>query len=477
MKNPLKRALGLIGAGVVVLGVGAAMLPADAASQAPDVTAAAAVVKPTVDLDHVVLEPGGPGTTPFVGLRRPGAAVTVHDVTLKVGTAGVARFAAVEPFLGDDRCSTAGTTFTCALGSATISQGYAALIALTFRVGDAAVAGDVGTVMTAVSTREYGTVTRRSTVTVAEPVAFAPGGDIQRTLRPGQRVDLPLTVRNTGTRPLTSTVMWFYRETMYTFPQSFSNCEYGTKRIICRFAQDVPAGATYKLSIPFGMTVRKQVPAPKVIGQSFHWGTPADAKNDLESFPAETPKKGTGGALRLVPSAGPAAPAPAAPELPQTAGNRHFHPAQYVYLTLSGRNVADLAAVGADTRGAVRRTVRVNVGARNLGPAFVLGIVKPAATVVFARPSGTTVTSVPAGCVPSAKGKPVKRKDPRGAAEYLCSITMNPFEPGTKITWTFKLRVDKTGARTGTVRVVPSTTDAKKANDSAKVRIMPPKKK
>ncbi|MEV6601387.1 hypothetical protein AB0M36_31730 [Actinoplanes sp. NPDC051346] len=303
-----------------------------------------------------------------------------------------------------------------------------------------------------------------------------PGGFLDRDVRPGQRVGLPLTLRNTGNRPITSTVMWFYREAMYQYPQSFKNCGYGRERIVCRFDDDVPPGATYRLSEPFAVTVRKQVPAPGTIGQSFSWSTPADAQNALEDFGAERPRNGTGSVLRLVPLRG-AAPAPTPRQgVPQSTGSI-FDPAQSVFFKLTGRNVADLAAIGADARGKRGKTITVKVGAKNLGPAFIFGITKPAAAVVVSRPKGTTVVSVPTGCLPSSKGRVVPKKDPRGAAEYRCATTVNPFEAGKQITWAFKLRIDKKGALTGGVRVVSSTVDGKRTNDSAKLRINPPAKK
>jgi hypothetical protein len=225
------------------------------------------------------------------------------------------------------------------------------------------------------------------------------------------------------------------------------------------------------------MVVSKQVPSPGFVGQSFRWGTPTDMQDELESFKTEKPKKGTGATLRLVPTSGSAAPPSSAPEVPQSDGSTWFFQGQDANVTLSGRNVADLAAMGADVRGAVKKTVAVRVGAQNLGTAFVFGLTKPAAKVVVTRPKGTTVVAVPTGCLPSAKGKAIKKKDPRGNAEYLCSTTVSHFKVGQKITWVFKLRIDKKGALAGSVRVVPSTVDGKRTNDTAKLRVNPPKKK
>ena len=190
--------------------------------------AAAAPVKPTVDLEHLVLVSGG-WQSQFIGLRRSGAAVTLHDVTVTVDVSQVSRFAVVEPFLRDDRCTSTGSTFTCQLGDDKIDKGgYAALISLTAHQLDSAVPGDTGSLTTTVTTREFGSVVRRSTVTVAEPVSFEPGGAVHRQVRPGQRIQQTLTLRNTGSRPITSSVMWFYREAMFTYPRVYSNCQYGT---------------------------------------------------------------------------------------------------------------------------------------------------------------------------------------------------------------------------------------------------------
>jgi hypothetical protein len=456
------RAAALLGATAVVLGLGAAVIPASAA-----------VVKPTVGLEHIVLLPGGSSSSPWVSVSRPGAAVTVHDLTVTIDLGGVSRFASVQRFLPDDTCAVTATQLSCRLGEHKI-DGYTPLVPLWAQATETAVAGDAGTVTTTVTSREFGSLVRRSTVTIAEGVTLEPGADLSRTVKPGQKLNLALSVRNAGDRPITATVMWFYREAMFTYPQRFSNCQYSAERVFCRFEDDVPAGETYRLSTPLAVTVRKQVPAPETIGHTVHWATPADSQDELESFRTEKPKKGTGTALRLVrtTTGAVAAPAAAAAALPQSdPSGTFFTKSQNAFLTVTGRNVADLAAVGADAKGKVGKTVSVKVGAKNLGPAFVFGVRKPAANVVVGRPKGTTVVSVPAGCLPSSKGKVVKRKDPRGAAEYLCTTVVNPFEVGQKVTWTFKLRIDKKGALTGSVRVVPSTVDGKRTNNSAKLRV------
>jgi len=433
---------------------------------------AAASVKPAADLPHIVLAPGDGGRSEFVSLRNGGAAVTLHDITVTVDVTGVSGVASVQPF-ADDRCSPTVTGFTCELGEQRLTGGYQPLVSLIVRSLEGAAAGQSGTVASTVTTREFGATVRRSTVTIAEPVAFKPGELINLSVKPGRPVALPLTLRNTGARPVTSSVMWFFREGMYGYPQSFSNCRYGKVRVFCRFDDDVPAGATYRLAEPLKMTVRAQVPAPEVIGQSFFWATPADARNELESFLAEKPKAGTGKALRLVPAAGTAPPATGGTALPQTAGSNWFFPEQTVLLKVTGRNVADLAAIGATARAKAGKTVAAAVGARNLGPAFVFGVRVPAAKVVVKRPAGTTVVAVPAGCVPSANGKPVPRKDPRGAAEYLCTTTVVRFEVGQRVTWKFQLRVDRKGALAGSVRVVSSAPDGKRGNDAAKLKVNP----
>lgn len=472
MTSPISRVRGLGAIGRAVLGL--AVITPVLAVTAP--AAAAVPAKPTVAVDHVVLVADGIGESTFVGLRREGPAVTLHDVTVTVDVGDVARFAVIEPQFADETCTTTAAGFTCRVGEARIEKGYAALLPLWVDARDGAKAGIRGTFSTTVTSREFGSVVRRATVTVADLVAFETGDWIERTTKPGQTVKLPLSLKNTGERPITSLVMWFYREAMYTFPQRFSNCRYGKQRVFCQFDDDIPAGATYRLSKPLRMTVRKEVPAPGTIGQSFHWATPADAQGELDDFRAEKPKNGTGAALRLVPSAGSAPPPAGAPEVPQTDGWAIAGRWQSVFLDLTGRNVADLAAVGAAARGKAKQTVAVKVGAKNLGPAFVFGHSTPAARVIVRRPKGTTVTSVPAGCLPSADGKVVERKDPRGAAEYLCTTTVHPFEVGQRVVWTFKLRIDKKGTLTGSVRVLPSTADGKRGNNSAKLRVKPKKR-
>jgi hypothetical protein len=101
------------------------------------------------------------------------------------------------------------------------------------------------------------------------------------------------------------------------------------------------------------------------------------------------------------------------------------------------------------------------VGVKNLGPAFVFGFPDPAAKVTVTATAGTTVVSVPEGCV-------------KAGTAYVCTTTASPFNVNTAVTWPFKLRIDKTGTLTGKVSVKSSQPDGSTANDIAKLLVSRP---
>jgi hypothetical protein len=436
--------LGAVVAGLFV----AAAVPAAAASAAP--------VKPELSFDHVALTPND-GKTQSVYFWAYEQTYTLHDVTAVIDAsklpAGVTAKLLFDDI--DDNCSTAGSVFTCKFGTLAAPEGFASITTMSYQSKDAKI-GAEGTVGLKVTSRELGTLTRSAKVTVAEGVDLAVDNNIiDQPVQPGSTVRVPLGVRNNGDNAITGVDMFFFIDPWYGMAKHYSNCVYGTDAAYCHFDTELKAHTAYTISENMGVNVRADVPAPGTIGQTYDWLTPTDNRDNIDLVNAQKPKRGTDGALSL--KAKPAALAKSNPQTDTSLGIDW----QDALFEIKGNQKADLAAVGAEVNGKTGATVTATVGARNLGPAFEWGFPDPAAQVTVTAPAGTSVVSAPEGCV-------------RSGAAYVCTSTASPLNVKASATWAFKLRIDKSGTLTGSVKVKAFQPDVTAANDTAKLVINPP---
>jgi hypothetical protein len=422
-----------------------------AAAAVPPAAASAAPAAPELNFAHIAVVPGGPAKLQDAYYWDYDASYTLHDVTVVVDASKLAGVAVPDLVFDDvdDHCSAAGTIYTCAFDSLAAPDGFANLTDVSYQAADGAKPGAEGTVSLKVSSRELGAVTRTAKITVAEGVSLTADGEriLERSAKPGTTVAVPLGVRNEGPNPITGVDLFFFIDPWYGMAKHYSNCEYGTTAAYCHFDGELRAGTAYGLSEPMGMLLRKEVPAPSTIGQTYNWLTPADNRDNVDLVTEQKGRPGTDGVLTL--EAKPAAQR----KVPQSDTSQDID-WQTTIVSVTGTQKADLAAIGAEVEGGRGSTVTATVGVENLGPAFAFGYPDPAAEVTVTAPKGTTVVFAPNDCT-------------KAKANYVCTTTASPLDVGAKTTWPFKLRIDQNGTLTGKVSVKAAEPDGSKANDTA----------
>lgn len=444
LSNSLIHKLGAAIAGLFI----AAAVPAAAASAAP--------VKPDLQFAHVTLTPTD-GKQQIVDFWAYEQSYTLHDVTAVIDTSKVPAGVTASLWFPDveTSCKDAGTTITCKFDTLPSDEGMALIGFVNYQSKDAKV-GAEGTASVKVTSRELGTITRSTKVTVAEGVDLAVDDTLQDiTVKPGATVPVPLGVRNNGATAITGVDVFFFIDPWYGMAKHYSNCLYGASAGYCHFDTDLKAHTSYALSEDMGVKIRADVPAPSTIGQTFDWLTPNDNSDNIDLVNGQRPKRGTDGTLSL--KAKPAALAKSLPQTDTSLGIDH----QDALFEVTGTQTGDVAAVGAEVEGATGATVTAKVGVKNLGPAFEFGFPKAAAKVTVTAPAGTTVVSVPEGCVKS------------GSA-YACTTTVSPLNVNASVTWPFKLRIDRPGTLTGSVVAASFQPDVTRGNDTAKLVVNPP---
>jgi hypothetical protein len=429
------------------------------AAAAVPAVASAAPVTPELQFAHVALVPGGPAKLQSASFWAYEQNYTLHDVTAVIDASHLDAVATAKLEFDDvdDHCAAAGSVFTCTFEALAAPEGYAGLTFVSYRAATGAKAGDEGQVSIKVTSRELGTLTRTAKITVAEGVSLAADGEstFPRSAEPGATVAVPLGVRNDGVNPITGVDLFFFVDPWYSMAKHYSNCVYGTSAGYCHFDTELAAGTAYAVSDEIGIKVRADAPAPEVIGQTYNWLTPTDNRDNIDLVDKQKPVRGTDGALTL--TAKPKAQLKGVPQT-DTSGGTDW---QTSIVAITGTQEADLAAVGAAVTGKVGATVTAKVGVANRGPAFVFGFPDPAAKVTVTVPAGTTVVTVPDGCVKSASA-------------YVCTTTAVPLDVKAAATWPFQLRIDRAGRLTGTVSVTSSQPDRATTNDKASLVVAQP---
>jgi LPXTG-motif cell wall-anchored protein len=430
----------------------------------PTGAAHAARIQPRLEFEHAALEPGAPvGKGMFLSLVANGP-FTLHDVTATLDVAHLAGVAKAEiPITYRDVCKQAGTVITCTIGALSskdlgfVDHGFAIVTYLDVTPLATAKVDDEGSVAVKLTSRDSPAMTRTAKVTIAEGVTLRAGEHISRTARPGETISVPPQVTNAGDNPVTGVDLFFYIDPWYTVAHRFANCQYASGGAFCHFDSALKPHTTYRLSQPVAVTVRRDIPAPTpAIGVDFEWTTPIDDRDNVERVRSwgATPGAGAAATLVEVPAPRPQSHAQMAQTNPRGLND------QALFIQVTGVQTSDVAAVGARAHGAVGASVTTTVGAKNLGPAFVMGFEKPAVTITVTPPKGTTVLSTPEGCV-AAK------------ATYVCSGPASRFDVGRSIAWKFPLRIDAPGQLVGTVVAKNSDADGNAANNSAQLVVNP----
>lgn len=436
--------------------------PAAAAAVALAVTTPAfAAAGATFDVSLTGTTVGVGAETTLRPLLSADRAVTVTGATITYELSGdLPRVSLVNPGSGD--CESVSPTKLVCSSPYEMDLGpdqMGGLFVAGLKAAGDAVAGSAGTVTATFSADGVGPVSAKAAIEVAESVDLAAGPAREFSVPPGGGFDVPLQVTNKSDVAVRGAGVLGYSDYAFEVAEQFANCSYQGQLVACLFEEDLEAGTTYTVDLPFRL--RKDTMAPGTSAGEFEWVTAADfgridgARRSAAPGPKLALKK-----------------APAAKAL---RGQTDINPDdnwQTVIVKATGKQGADIAAVGAKVAGGAGATVTAAVGVRNNGPATLdrnrLG--SPATVLFVTVPEGTTVTTVPADC---------SRVVAAGVPRYTCG-TGYLHKSGETITWTFGLRIDRVVANaTGVLEANPPCEcdhfdkDLDRSNDKAALVINP----
>ncbi|MBM2618878.1 hypothetical protein JIG36_25290 [Actinoplanes sp. LDG1-06] len=357
--------------------------------------------------------------------------------------------------------------------TALIPAGVDAVLVGYVKIADDGVIGRQATLTATMTVEGHAPITRTARITIGEGVTLtAPGGDRMVSAEPGDPIDAPLTVTNSGT--LAAQGVGFISGNSYFLESrtQYSNCEYTDGALNgCTFDQTLEPGTTYRLNLPF--RVRADTLAPDVQAGGWLWMTDAELADQRQWIRnggyGQIGTPGRGGVLRLVP----VATAKAGP--PQA---QRGHAEESLKVQLTGRNSADVAAVGATASGRKGAVVTVPVSLVNHGPAafdHTRGAGWPDAR--FYVPKGATAVRVPDSCFPMTAGGTIDglRPGAPGSSRYSCDFS-TVLKVGGTVKWEFGLRIDEViaGARGAVAVGAPTWTgELNPANNTAAVVLNP----
>ncbi|MET8147592.1 Ig-like domain-containing protein [Actinoplanes sp. NPDC005259] len=251
----------------------------------------------------------------------------------------------------------------------------------------------------------------------------------------GEGFAATLSVTNAGDTAVDGVAIHFARANGFEATEQFANCVYDSGRTLgCTFDQTLEPGKSYRVVMPLRSGADAYAPG-FMLGQ-FKWQTLAEYQQ-----PAGT--AGGGAELRLQ-------------EGDKLGENSPADPWQYLEVTITGDNGADLVAVGDAVSGTVGQVVEAEVGVHNNGPATLDGSLSGLSPgyVAVVVPAGTSVVSAP-GCT----------NWPVGSKRYQCETAIR-FKVGATKTWTFSLRIDSVVADgAGSVEVNPDCRCERFLND------------
>jgi hypothetical protein len=285
------------------------------------------------------------------------------------------------------------------------------------------------------------------------------GAAVQVSAAPGGTFQAPLSVTNRGSAAVDGAAIWFGMIRGFESASRFANCAYDAYGLqSCAFDEVLQPGRTYRVAL--ALRAPADAYAPGAMTARFQWLT--GAEYDRLGGPGPW-SPGDGETLRLE---------EAAPGSPG-AGTAW----QSVDVEITGKQGADLAALGAKVYGAAGDVVQAEVGVRNNGPATLDWSMTGTSPglVIVTIPPGTSVETTPARC--ALAGDDLQTRP--GVVQYACE-TANRFAVGATATWTFGLRVDQViRDAAGAVEVNPAcqcqrfADDLDRSNDDAPLVVNP----
>jgi hypothetical protein len=286
-------------------------------------------------------------------------------------------------------------------------------------------------------------------------------------LKPGKSAVMPISVRNSGTRPTAGLVIEASGEAWLEWGYRYSNCSRGPETgFVCAFDVALAPGAVYVISpsTPLTVGVGKTVPGPATYSGGMRVFSPVRPA-DVAVARAAIERPGT--KLELVP-------------VTRTL-DYDYDPSELngfdnvaairVEVPL---NPADSVAIGDTFEGRVGDARTVEVGIRNDGPAISRRpgkSWKPSAKVRI--PSGLKLTEVDENCVPNGDGEPSwDRPGQVSGHDYLCVGPEDGLSVAEQHLFSFTAVIeDGENEEEGSITVDGGVQDLKTADNEAKIDV------
>ncbi|MGH3648940.1 MAG: hypothetical protein ACRDTM_17400, partial [Micromonosporaceae bacterium] len=392
------------------------------------------------------------------------------DVVLTIDVSDLDGMATIPVDGFDDPCDTDGDTVTCFRDGRDLVLHDGKWTGTLFLLSgqQPVAAGTTAQLPVTATSTTAGSANATATLTKAEAVDLAVSGprEFEKTAPLGGQVTVPMRVENPGDTTVDGLVLWWETGAGTYVEDTFSNCTYAPGFVVCRFDVKVAPGATYRLSRDFPIDVSTDQAAPGHARAHFQWSTIDTFEQDIQPGRPADREPGSLPAVKLVdPATGEAAPeSPTAGDVPQHDLSDDGNDFGTVYITVTGDNPRDLAAVGATITGDAGAVVELTVGLRNVGkvPLEDPDSDSPWRIAKVTPPPGVTAVTVPEDCV-TYQGS------------YFCEAD-SPFEPGTKQLWTFQVRIEeRVGDAVGYVKLTgdAAADDQNPKNDTARILANP----
>lgn len=364
-----------------------------------------------------------------VGIYHDNGHFTVTDGKVSVDASGLA---GVGEVTWPDNCAPNGATAVCSVPDVpVIGSDYSRQIHLGIRAADGARAGSQGRITYGATATggPDGTLTApedsfETDVTLASgpDLSLAPVADVEHA-QPGGTETIPFALTNKGNESAHGVTVKMTASYGVDFLNKYDACTYTRTGgdeyapmtdATCTFDQVLAPGDSFELPAPLQLAIARHALNDRLDISV----DPADGATDLASRD------------------------------------------NYAALQIGTDNTADFSVTGAAVTGTAGQTVTAPLTFKNNGPAWFanLGSGDPAAKVRLLVPTGTTVTGVPADCVPhTLTGGYYEKRT--GAPRYDCALPYWVSE-NTERTYVFQLRIDTAvPGTTGEVSIHPEFGD------------------
>lgn len=311
-----------------------------------------------------------------------------------------------------DECTVQGTVATCGL-----PDDDDLWVTIPVFLKGTAAAGASGGITFTLTADNLAAQTTKAKIALADGVDFVfVGGAEPTTAEPGDTFDTPAAFFNNGTETAHGAQLWISTTRGVDFPQ-YEDCVYEDRTAICDISEDFAPGEGYEIVGGLPVTIKAMAYQSESVAMAVF--PVSDVAAVAKRFKAHA-KQGTGKKLpvRKITKSAARVAAPDDDYFPDdNYGGAHWNVANHY----------DVEALGASATGAVGDEVKVKVGAKNHGPAWLAGDRSGAFGAIITKltvpPGASVVGAIPDNCygLGTEDGHPVQLYNEPGLPEYFCS--------------------------------------------------------